>query len=59
MREFPKWLYHRSLDPVLVSSPDEESQLGKDWSETPATFDEDEAADAAKAAAITSKKTKK
>lgn len=36
--EFPKWKYHRSLEPRIVHDPEEESALGEGWADTPAAF---------------------
>lgn len=30
-QEFPKWKYHRSKDPVLIKSAEEEASLGAEW----------------------------
>lgn len=36
---YPKWLYHASEAPKIVSTKDEHEALGKGWEETPAAFD--------------------
>jgi hypothetical protein len=41
-RPFPKWKYHRSMQPVLVHSPAAELALGDDWVDNPGEFAEDE-----------------
>jgi hypothetical protein len=33
--EFPKWVYHKTKDAVVVHSDDELKSLGKGWSEKP------------------------
>jgi hypothetical protein len=38
MQEFPKWKYHATNAPVIVSDPDKEAELGPDWEDTPAAF---------------------
>jgi hypothetical protein len=39
---YPKWMYHRTLPPVLVQDPDEQAALGDEWAVTPAAFLEPE-----------------
>jgi hypothetical protein len=39
---YPKWMYHRTLPPVLVQDPDEQAALGDKWAVTPAAFLEPE-----------------
>lgn len=29
---YPRWMFHRSLDPVMIHSPEEEAALGPEWS---------------------------
>ena len=33
--EFPKWVYHKSKDPVIVLTKEGLNALGKGWKETP------------------------
>ena len=35
MDQYPKWLYHRTNDPVIVNDPDEHLALGRGWEESP------------------------
>lgn len=35
MDEYPKWLYHRTHEPVIVNDPDEHNALGRGWAEEP------------------------
>lgn len=32
---YPKWLYHKTRDAVIVNSKEEHDALGKGWQETP------------------------
>lgn len=32
---YPKWLYHKTKDAVIVNSKEEHDALGKGWQETP------------------------
>jgi hypothetical protein len=36
---FPKWVYHRELEPKLVQSKEHWESLGKGWEDTPAAFE--------------------
>lgn len=33
--EFPKWVYHKTKDAIIVHTDDEIKALGKGWSEKP------------------------
>ena len=35
MAEYPKWKYHRTLEPVVVDDPDAEAALGPGWFDSP------------------------
>lgn len=39
--EYPKWLYHRIYQEILVNSKEEHSQYGRDWQESPQGFNHD------------------
>ncbi len=39
---YPKWLYHRTEQAVIVNNPDEQEALGKGWAEAPFTEPEAE-----------------
>lgn len=38
---FPKWVYHKTLEPKVVHTQEELESLGKGWEETPAAFDQE------------------
>jgi len=42
VQEFPKWMYHKDLAAVIVQDPQQQDDLGKDWAESPAAFNEPE-----------------
>lgn len=44
MANYPKYLYHRDEDPVVVNNPEEHAALGSGWEETPAAFEDAEVA---------------
>lgn len=37
-RVFPSYRYHRTLEPVVVCSPEHDEALGDEWADTPAAF---------------------
>jgi hypothetical protein len=45
MKQYPKFLYHRELEPVVVADPIEHEALGEGWAESPAAFEETPAED--------------
>lgn len=36
--EYPKYLYHKEKDPVIVKSEEEHKSMGDEWLESPAHF---------------------
>lgn len=40
--QYPKWLYHRTENPVVVYDPDEHAAKGDGWAEAPFTGDDPE-----------------
>lgn len=38
MKEYPKWLYHKEKEAVVVNNLEEHEALGSEWAETPAAF---------------------
>jgi hypothetical protein len=44
-KNYPKWKYHATKDPVVVQSKEEEKALGKGWTESPADFEPEADAD--------------
>lgn len=42
--QWPRWLYHASLEAVMVASPEEAAQLPEGYREQPYTEEEREAA---------------
>lgn len=38
MIEFPKWIYHKTLEAKVVQSNEEQIKAGPEWKETPAYF---------------------
>lgn len=49
MEQYPKWLYHKEKDPVIVADEKAHKELGKGWAESPAEFEAKEEAPKAKA----------
>lgn len=37
---YPKWKYHKTEEPKLVESEEQEKELGGDWKESPADFEQ-------------------
>ena len=40
---YPKWKYHKTAEPKVVNSEDEEKALGNEWAESPTDFAEEPA----------------
>jgi hypothetical protein len=38
--EYPKWMYCKNQEAVIVMCEADKLALGKDWAETPAAFDD-------------------
>lgn len=36
---YPKFLYHRDFEPMLVKNAEQEKKLGAEWKDTPAAFE--------------------
>jgi hypothetical protein len=36
---YPKFLYHRDYEPLLVKTEEQEKKLGAGWEDSPAKFD--------------------
>ena len=36
---YPKWKYHKTEEPQLVESEEQEKELGGEWKESPADFE--------------------
>lgn len=36
---YPKWIYHKTQEPKIVTSEAEHAKAGNGWEETPAAFD--------------------
>lgn len=66
MELYPSWRYHRTEPARIVDTPEEDSELGEGWADTPAAFFEetpgeepaDEPADEPAEEPCSSKKTK-
>lgn len=43
---YPKWKYHQEKTAVVIGTPDEESNLGAEWKDSPAEFEAPPAAEA-------------
>jgi hypothetical protein len=41
---YPKWLYHKDKEALIVKSEDEHKALGDEWAESPADFEKADAA---------------
>lgn len=39
---YPKWLYHKEEEPMLVKSKEQHEALGDEWKESPADFPAEE-----------------
>lgn len=39
IKNYPKWLYHKTDGAKLIQNEDEHKELGKDWKESPAEFE--------------------
>lgn len=35
MKNYPKWIYHATLPPMIVESPAEHEAMGEEWGEVP------------------------
>jgi hypothetical protein len=44
---FPSMRYHRHHEPKIVHTPEQDSELGDEWADTPAAFAADASAEAA------------
>lgn len=42
---YPSWRYHKTKEPVIVHSAEDEKALGKGWADTPAKFESDKKAE--------------